>query len=53
MSIQKIRVMFRFVLITIPLQTDASMPYGLVYAKEPTAATAKFIHAVLKIKKKD
>ena len=38
-------------LITIPLQTDASMPYGLVYAKEPTAAAAKFIHAVEKILK--
>ena len=38
-------------LITVPLQTDASMPYGLVYAKEPTAAAAKFIHAVQKIKK--
>ena len=40
-------------LITVPLQTDASMPYGLVYAKEPTAAAAKFIHAVQKIKKID
>lgn len=35
-------------LITIPLQTDASMPYGLVYAKEPTAAADKFIKAVKK-----
>ena len=35
-------------LITIPLQTDISMPYGLVYAKEPTAATMKFINAVQK-----
>ena len=33
-------------LITIPLKTEASMPYGLVYAKEPTAATMKFIRAV-------
>ena len=33
-------------LITIPLQTDISMPYGLVYAKEPTAASSKFIQAV-------
>ena len=33
-------------LITIPLQTDFSMPYGLVYAKEPTNAADKFIQAV-------
>ena len=33
-------------LITIRLKTDASMPYGLIYAKEPTAATEKFIQAV-------
>ncbi len=33
-------------LITIPLKTDASMPYGLIYAKEPTSAAAKFIQAV-------
>ena len=33
-------------LITIPLRTDASMPYGLIYAKEPTIATEKFIQAV-------
>lgn len=25
---------------------DASMPYGLIYAKEPTIATEKFIQAV-------
>ena len=37
-------------LITVPLQTNYSMPYGLVYAKEPTAATLKFIHAVRKLK---
>ena len=37
-------------LITVPLQTSYSMPYGLVYAKEPTAATLKFIHAVRKLK---
>ena len=40
-------------LITIPLQTGATMPYGLVYSKEPTAAAAKFIHAVQKIRKLD
>ena len=33
-------------LITISLKTDTSMPYGLIYAKEPTAATEKFIQAV-------
>ena len=36
-------------LVTVPLQTNYSMPYGLVYAKDPTAATLKFIHAVGKI----
>jgi hypothetical protein len=40
-------------LITVPLQAGASIPYGLVYAKEPTAAAVKFIHAVKKIKKLD
>ena len=39
-------------LITIPLKTDASMPYGLIYAKEPTAATEKFIQAVISIASK-
>ena len=33
-------------LITIPLKTDVSMPYGLVYSKEPTVATEKFVQAV-------
>lgn len=33
-------------LVTISLQTDISMPYGLIYAKEPTEATMKFIRAV-------
>ena len=37
-------------LVTVPLQTNYSMPYGLVYAKEPTAATLKFIHAVGELK---
>jgi len=36
-------------LITIPLETDISMPYGLVYANEPTAAAQKFINAVQKL----
>lgn len=38
-------------LITIPLQTKYSMPYGLVYAKEPTEAAKKFIQAVKKLSK--
>ena len=33
-------------LVTIPLNTDISMPYGLIYAKEPTEATSKFMKAV-------
>ena len=33
-------------LVTVPLLTDFSMPYGLVYAKEPTMAAEKFIRAV-------
>ena len=36
-------------LITIPLETDISMPYGLVYSNEPTAAAQKFINAVQKL----
>lgn len=36
-------------LITISLETDISMPYGLVYANEPTAAAQKFINAVQKL----
>ena len=38
-------------LITIPLETDYTLPYGLIYANEPTAATKKFIAAVKKIRK--
>lgn len=38
-------------LITIPLQADYSMPYGLIYAKEPTEATQKFIKAVKELSK--
>ncbi len=33
-------------LITIPLDTDITLPYGLIYAKSPTSATQKFITAV-------
>lgn len=36
-------------LVTIPLETDYTMPYGLIYANEPTAATKKFIAAVRKL----
>jgi hypothetical protein len=38
-------------LVTIPLHTDFSMPYGLIYAKEPTDATMKFINAVKSLSK--
>ena len=38
-------------LVTIPLQTDFTMPYGLIYSKEPTAAAEKFIQAVQKLLK--
>lgn len=33
-------------LVTIPLETDRTLPYGLVYAKDPTAAIRKFINAI-------
>ena len=33
-------------LVTIPLETDCTLPYGLMYAKEPTLATQKFIQAI-------
>ena len=33
-------------LVTIPLDTDRTLPYGLMYAKDPTAATRKFINAI-------
>ena len=36
-------------LVTIPLKTKYTLPYGLVYANEPTAATRKFIDVVQKI----
>lgn len=37
-------------LVTIPLETDYTMPYGLIYANSPTIATKKFIDAVSHIK---
>lgn len=40
-------------LVTIPLETDYTMPYGLIYANNPTAAAKKFIDAAGKIKSKD
>lgn len=36
-------------LVTIPLEIDCTLPYGLMYAKEPTAATQKFICAIKEI----
>ena len=35
-------------LVTIPLEINYALPYGLMYAKEPTAATKKFINAIRK-----
>lgn len=35
-------------LTTIPLETDYSLPYGLVYSLDPSPATRKFIHAAKK-----
>ena len=39
-------------LVTIRLMTDITMPYGLIYANEPTAAASRFIKAVSAIRKK-
>lgn len=33
-------------LITIPLKTQLTLPYGLMYANEPTPATKRFIYAI-------
>ena len=33
-------------LVTIPLETNDTLPYGLMYANEPTIATKKFLQAV-------
>ena len=33
-------------LVAIPLETDYTLPYGLMYANEPTMATKKFLQAV-------
>ena len=37
-------------LVTIPLKTNYTLPYGLMYANEPTAAARKFIEAVQSLK---
>jgi len=36
-------------LVTIPLEIDCTLPYELMYAKEPTTATQKFIRAIKEI----
>jgi DNA-binding transcriptional LysR family regulator len=36
-------------LVTIPLRSEYSMPYGLIYAKSPNDATKQFIKAIKKI----
>ena len=33
-------------LVATPLETDYTLPYGLMYANEPTMATKKFLQAV-------
>ena len=38
-------------LVTIPLKTEYTLPYGLMYATEPTPATIKFITAVKRLLK--
>lgn len=39
-------------LVTIPLETDYTMPYGLMYGNEPMPATKKFIDAVKSLRAK-
>ena len=39
-------------LITIPLETDITMPYGLIYSNNPTPATERFIGAVKKLRER-
>ena len=38
-------------LVTIPLKTEYTLPYGLMYATEPTPATNKFITAIKQLLK--
>ena len=37
-------------LVTIPLETNYTLPYGLMYANNPTSATKKFIGAIKELK---
>ncbi len=37
-------------LTTIPLETEYTLPYGLMYAKNPTPAARKFISAAGSLK---
>ena len=39
-------------LVTIPLKTKYALPYGLMYANEPTSASRKFINAIKEIKQR-
>ena len=34
-------------LLTIPLETNYTLPYGLMYANEPSEATQKFIQSII------
>ena len=34
-------------LVTVPLKTAYSMPYGLICSREPTEAAMKFVRAVM------
>ena len=36
-------------LVTLPLETNYTLPYGLMYANNPTSATKKFIGAITKM----
>ena len=36
-------------LVTIPLETNYTLPYGLMYANEPTTATLKFIRSIAEL----
>lgn len=38
-------------LVTIPLETDMTLPYGLMYANEPSEAVKKFLENVKKLTK--
>ncbi len=36
-------------IVTIPLNTDLTLPYGLMYANEPSEALKKFLRIVKKL----